>query len=185
MSLRTMPKLFSRANGDIFHLPRLARSPANFQWTWNAVAIVLLAAFLWQDGWNFQWSWLQQLQTKEWYRYLSGVVLMIYIAIQWLLTVVRVRGRTELAKVHYRRHQRVGALGPLFFYAHSSEMGYAYVAVLSSVFFLNLAVGLLNPTAVRVRSPQYKFWWVVGHVLLSVSTAVIAGYHAYVAFYYK
>ena len=42
-------------------------------------------------------------------------------------------------------HQRSAVLVPLLFYAHSVQIGYGYLAVLSWVFLGNMVVGVASP----------------------------------------
>jgi hypothetical protein len=113
--------------------------------------------------------------------------LALYLGHQWLLTVVRVDKRVKAARAAYRWHQYAGALAPLVFFAHAARFGYAYLAVLGTVFFANVALGLIHPRSSPpwVKHRLVSALWMPTHVALAVVTVGLTIYHVGVALYYE
>ena len=153
------------------------------EWRWRLAGTVLLCLYLLQDFLGLHWEWLKQLQTLDGYKYATGSCLLAYVAWQWYLFWARMNGRT--GRTLMAVHQRSGALAPLLFYAHTVQIGYGYLAVLSWIFLGNLLVGLANPIGIRISSRSYLALWGAVHVTLAVLTVALGIYHAYIAVYYK
>ena len=147
--------------------------------------LVLLVAFFIQDAFEIRWQWLQQLQTDETYKRLSGFILAIYLAEQWYLSLMRIWGQSKKARSNYKLHQQLGVLSPLFFYIHSVRIGYAYLFLLSLVYFSNATVGLFNPVFLEIRHRKFSFYWMIAHVSLSLLTVILMFFHIYIVFYYE
>ena len=150
---------------------------------WRAAAVILAAAYLFQDASGFRWEWLARLQQGDSYRYASGVSLAAYVGWVGALFAGRPQGmalrrRTDL-------HQKAGALAPALLYLHSVEIGYGYAGLLSWVFLGAVLIGLASPFGLRMRSPAYHDAWVALHVLSAVLLAILILFHAYLAVYYK
>ena len=150
---------------------------------WRLAGVVLVLAYVIQDLAGLRWTWLAQLQTGDIYKYATGSCLLTYVGWQWYLFLARLRG------VRIRRlaalHQRGGVLAPVLFYAHSVQIGYGYLAVLSWILLANIVVGAVSPADTRIRSKSYTALWIATHVLLAVLTVVLGLFHAYIAVYYK
>ena len=124
-----------------------------------------------------------QLQTVDVYKYVTGASLLAYIGWQWCLFLARLKGWHTLRLMAF--HQRSAVLVPLLFYAHSVQIGYGYLAVLSWVFLGNMVVGVASPVGVRIRSRSYMASWGAIHAALAVVAAALGIFHAYIALYYK
>lgn len=110
---------------------------------------------------------------------------MIYITAQWYLSILRAIGRIRIAKYNYEIHKQLGVLAPLFFYAHSATLGYAYLFWLSSVYFANMVVGLLNREVLAMRAKRFSYYWMILHVTLAVLITTLMGYHIFISLYYQ
>ena len=153
------------------------------EWKWRLASIVLLCLYLIQDAADLRWEWLYQLQTVDAYKYATGTSLLTYIGWQWCLFLGRLKGGNRLRLMAF--HQRSAVLVPLLFYAHSVQIGYGYLAVLSWVFLGNMVVGVASPVGIRIHSRSYMASWGAIHVALAVVAVALGIYHAYVALYYK
>ncbi|MGH8547961.1 MAG: hypothetical protein ACRERU_05075 [Methylococcales bacterium] len=157
-----------------------ARSRA---YRYSALGLALLAAYLAQDILDLKWPWHVAMQTDETYKRLTGFLLAGYILHQWSLSLGRHKGQRSETKLV--RHMARGAWAPLIFYIHSHQIGYAYLFLLSTVYLANVTLGLLNPEVVGIHKRWFLLGWMVVHVGLSVLLLILAGYHAFMAFYYQ
>ena len=147
---------------------------------------VLFALYLLYHLAPFHWPQLEDWQTEESFRRWSGLALLLYLSVQWWLTLARItprlgRTRAPLLKVH----RWVGALTPLAFLAHSSSLGYGYLGVLSVTFLANFLLGLLNVRTLKAGHPRLYVAWYVVHAGASVLITALALLHVWVVFYYK
>lgn len=149
------------------------------------LGVSLLLAFLAQNLFHLKWPWLVTMQMDETYKQLSGLVLVGFIGYQWYLSVLRAKGLSEKAVRQYEIHRWAGALAPLFFYLHSHQIGYAYLFLLSTIYFGNVALGLLNPLILQINNNHLFNGWMVTHVGLAVFLVTLASYHIFTAFYYS
>lgn len=149
------------------------------------LGVFLLVAFFLQDILQLKWPLLVELQTNELYKQLSGLVLVLFIGSQWYLSVLRAEGKLQSAQRYYKRHRQLGALAPLFFYIHSHQIGYAYLFLLSSIYFGNVVLGLCNQQILGINKPWYAMGWMVTHVSLSVCLVLLASFHVYTSFNYS
>lgn len=151
------------------------------------IGLLLLLAFTLQDVLSLKWPWLETIQGGESYKRWSGLVLSLYIAAQFVLPVMRWRGNLKAAARHYQWHKAQGALAPLVYYLHSTQMGYGYLFVLSIAYLTNFLIGLLNQETIAPPKfkLQYSYYWLIVHTLLSVVTVGLLGYHIYIAFAYQ
>jgi hypothetical protein len=123
-------------------------------------------------------------QAGLYYKAATGAALGVFIAFQWTLALSRVKGQTRLAKRLYNWHQLAGAAAPLLFFAHSVSLGAGYLLMLSFVYMVNNAIGLLNPTAFP-RLRNHLATWTICHIALSVLLAALAIHHGWTALYYE
>lgn len=149
------------------------------------VGLGLVAGFLAQDLLDLEWSWLAERQRTDGYRRWSGLALTLYLAAQWALTALRSRQMWRQAKVAYRLHMYLGILAPVFFYAHAQRAGFAYLLLLSIVFFSTVLIGLANQEVLPFRRRWFADLWILVHVGLSVLLVLLAGYHIFISFYYS
>ncbi|MCY3773184.1 MAG: hypothetical protein OXG98_14360 [Gemmatimonadetes bacterium] len=139
--------------------------------------------YLAQDALDLRWKWLAQLQTIDEFKYVTGLCLLSYVGWQWWLFYARLKRRNLRSLLSW--HQRTGAAAPLFFYIHSVETGFGYLAVLSWIFLGNLLVGVASPLGIRINNRYYTASWGTLHVTLAAVTTILALFHAYIAVYYK
>ena len=151
------------------------------------LGMALLLAFVLVHFFQLQWPWFEALQASESYKRWSGLFLTLYIAAQFILPFLRWQGHLRAAGHHYTLHKLQGAFAPLAFYIHSTSLGYAYLLVLSLVYFANFILGLLNHAI--VAKPQYtrryQFTWLMAHVVLSLSTVALVVFHVYIVFAFQ
>jgi hypothetical protein len=147
--------------------------------------LILLAMFLVQSFMGWKWPWLAELQTREAYKQLSGVALVLVFAHQWRLAALRAQGAAPaIGQAALASHKLWGAMIPLFFYFHAQRWGYAYTALLSAVAFAICGTGLLREKVMRLRKPLLMDAWAIVHVVLSVSLILLVAYHAVISLRY-
>lgn len=147
-------------------------------------ASLLCAAFLLQDWLALDWGELSVWQGDNTYKVISGSLLGVFLASQWLLAVCRWQGWNRMAKSAYTWHQKSGILAPGLLFLHSTQLGFGYVLVLGCVYLANTLIGLLSPHTF----PALRRWqtpWMATHVALSILLVVVASYHAWTALYFE
>jgi methionine sulfoxide reductase heme-binding subunit len=149
------------------------------------LGILLLLAFWVQDAFELRWNWLMEMQNNEPFKQLTGLVLVMYVMHQWYLALLRTQGQMQAARSQYQRHKQAGVWAALLFYFHSIQFGYAYLFLLSMVYFANVVWGLFNQETVRIRKRWFYNTWIVGHVSLSVLLVILISYHIFITFSYK
>ncbi|HET6585169.1 MAG TPA: hypothetical protein VFG69_17045 [Nannocystaceae bacterium] len=149
-----------------------------------ALGFGLVALLVVQDVYGLEIPALEELQRDGMWKLATGSALVAFLAFQWALAAIRMRGSSGAGK-HLRWHRCVGALGPVLFYAHATKFGYAYLAALSSVFLGNILLGAAAPVLQRLRVPWIRLGWPVLHIAASVLTLVLTAIHAVVAAYYE
>ncbi|MBV7333314.1 hypothetical protein KFU94_34780 [Chloroflexi bacterium TSY] len=149
------------------------------------LGLLLLFAYLMQDLLDIRWVWLMNAQEGESFKRWSGFVLTLYIASQWALSALRMTKNGKAAKRNYKIHNQLGAIAPLFFYIHAMKVGYAYLAILSLIYYTNMVVGLFNPEIINNRNKTFIFYWMIVHVTLSVLVVLLTFYHIFIVFYYQ
>ncbi len=148
--------------------------------------LTLFALFIAQDVFDWKIQWLQMWQQEESYRRWSGLVLSLVILFQWTLSLVRSKEKwQELSLTFYSIHNWVGAFSPLLFYIHSSELGFAYLFVLSITFLSNFVLGTFNLEVIKNKSQIVFQGWMILHVAASFFITFLTIYHIWVVFYYE
>ena len=116
-------------------------------------------------------------------------MLASFLAVQWILPFLRMLGKHKQVKRFYPLHKKVGVFAPLFFFIHSMQFGYAFMVVLSTVYFSNVILGIFSLDVIKdfvsVNRKRYGFWWMILHVALSFLTMGLMVVHIYIAFAYK
>jgi hypothetical protein len=163
--------------------PRTATNPL-FKKGYFLLGLVLLVAFAIQESYQWNWPWLATLQTDTVYKQLSGFVLIIYLAHQWHCSVLRTRGLMHEAASRLKRHKLLGAMAPLFFYAHSQHIGFAYLQALSLIYFGIFMTGLGNYEISRINKSWFRPVWMTVHVGLSTGLLFFLSYHIYISYAY-
>ena len=159
------------------------QSNPNIAYLW--VGSLLTGMFLLQWFFQLQWSWLSNLQHDEVYRQFTGYLLLVYVAMQARLGIKRTRNRATNLRREFDTHKIQGALGPLVFYFHSMEIGYAYQMVLTVVFLGNCLIGYLSPQIVSWRHKFYISIWTIVHVSLAIITIVLMLFHIVIVYQYS
>ena len=153
------------------------------------LGLILLVLFMIQSIFNLKVPFLVEWQSNGSYKKWSGFVLAFYIGLQWVLPILRMTKRQKLVKRFYPIHKYAGAFAPLIYYFHSMEWGYAYLIVLSTVYFANIVLGLFSldivGSQIKNYRKQYSFIWMVLHVSLSLLTVWLMVYHIYIAYAYQ
>ncbi len=144
----------------------------------------LVALLVVQDVYGLKIPAVERLQQDATWKVATGSVLVAFLAYQWVLAALRVRGSKRAGK-HLRWHRCVGSCGPLLFYAHASSFGYAYLTALSGVFLGNLLLGAAAPLLQRIHVQPIRIGWPVLHIAASVLTLVLTAIHTVVAAYYE
>ena len=156
------------------------------RWRWRLAGLALVAAYLAQDFLGLHWRWLAAMQTEDWFKYVTGAGLVLYLGWLWSLFARRVSGlRGRDLNRTMRRHEQSAALAPALLYLHTVQLGYGYLLVLSAVFLTAVAVGTASPVALGIRSRVYLAGWLIAHVMLAALVTLLALYHGYIALYYK
>lgn len=151
------------------------------------LGLFLVLAFAVQDILQLKWAWIEALQMGETYRRWSGLLLTLYLAAQFILPVMRLRGNLPAVARHHHLHKLQGALAPLVYYIHATAMGYAYLLLLSIVYFANFLLGLFNNDIVSKAEDKarYLHYWLAPHIGLSILTVALVIYHIYIVFAYQ
>ena len=145
---------------------------------------MLCSAYLFQYWLPLDWGLLSLWQSTSTYKVVTGSILALFIASQWLLALCRWQSWNRLAKQTYAWHQRSGIVAPVLLFIHSSKLGFGYLLVLGGVYLANTILGLLSPQTFRwLRSWQTP--WMATHVALSILLVVLALYHAWTVFYFE
>lgn len=150
------------------------------------IGIFLLVAYIVQFIFDLKWEWLYNLQLNELYKRWSGVSVLIFIIFQWALTITRVSKRLRKYALKFTSwHKWIGAFSPLLFYFHAMEFGFAYLALLSYLFFANMLLGVVNLDIIKSQKEWVFQSWMIAHVAFSVIISFISIFHIGVVFYYK
>jgi len=146
------------------------------------LGLALFSIFLIQDSLRLKIPWLENLQAQEGYKIYSGIFLVLYILMQFVMPYNKSCEKPHVSAKTYRQHKFRGALAPLIFYVHSTKFGSSYLLLLSSVYFANFLVGLFNHERIKnaiKRVAYFKFWLPV-HISLSVLILSLIVFHVYV-----
>lgn len=149
------------------------------------LGMLLFAVFVIQEFGHFSWSWLAKMQAEDVYKQLSGFVLVAYLAFQWRCSVLRNQGLMQKAAKLLDQHKLMGALAPLLFYAHAQTIGYAYLQVLSGVYFAIFLTGLCNAEIIRIRKAWFRKIWITIHIGLATGLVFLLGYHVFISYAYQ
>lgn len=150
------------------------------------IGISLFIAYCMQEILAIRWEYLHALQQEESFKRWSGLVLFVYIGLQWSLTLFRTKKKWEtFSPVVMDIHKWMGAFSPLMFYIHSMETGYAYLFILSITYFINVFLGFVHTDTIKSKAWWYFQAWMIAHVAFSLVISVIALYHIWIVFYYN
>jgi len=149
------------------------------------IGYILLFLFILQYVLAIEVPFLSEWQAIEGYKRWSGLALFIFIAMQWLLTLVRIRKKEKSSLRLLAFHRWTGALSPAVFFVHSARFGFGYLFILAVTFFFNFFLGLLNTNFIKSFGQGVFKVWYVSHILGSVLITILALLHIWVVFYYK
>lgn len=145
----------------------------------------LLLLYLIQLVLNLRWEWLDSLQSDELYKQFTGFLLFTYVLMQGRLGLQRLRRSSERISTLFNYHKIQGVFGPLVFYIHSIDIGFAYQVVLTFAFLGNCIVGYLSPQAIPIKNKVYVLGWTILHIGLAIMTFVLMFFHVFVVYYYS
>lgn len=150
------------------------------------LGLTLFCCFVLQDIIALKWGFLENLQADQMYRRWSGLGLSTVILFQWLLSLVRSVPRWEEKSITFHAiHNWLGALSPLLFYIHSTQLGFAYLFLLSITFFFNFLLGMFNLDVLKSKAMWVFQGWMILHVSFSFFITFVTIYHVWVVFYYE
>lgn len=150
------------------------------------IGLILLSIYMLQFSFQLQWHWLIELQQEEMFKRWSGLLLALFIAFQWMLSLVRTVKKWRKHNILMQNiHKWLGAVSPLFFYIHSVNLGYGYLFMLSCVFFLNALLGYINLDVIKNNGDALFKGWMISHVALSLIITILMLFHITMVFYYK
>ena len=124
-------------------------------------------------------------QQDEVYKQITGFLLFAYMLLQWRLALVRTRGHNTLSSRILQTHIWLGVFTPCVLFVHAAQTGHGYQALLLSLFFGNVVLGLLSPKMIKVRHKNYVLGWLIAHVGLAVLVVLLLFYHLYVVYFYS
>lgn len=146
---------------------------------------LMLVLYFTQLNLNLRWVWLDGLQNNEVYQQITGVLLLAYVIIQGRLGFQRLNKTNIAISSILKSHKIHGVFGPILFYIHSMDVGFAYQVALTFVFLGNSLLGYLNPQAIKLRKKWYILSWTVLHISLAILTLILMLFHIYVVYYYS
>lgn len=164
----------------VLNLPKLTDNQIYF-----ITGVALVTLYLTQLLLNLRWEWLDNLQSDELYRQVTGFLLFAYLLMQGRLGLKRFRKSETSFSALFYSHKIQGIFGPILFYIHSIDAGFAYQVVLTSVFLGNCVVGYLSPQAIPIKNKFYILSWTILHVGLAIATFMLMFFHMYVVYYYS
>ena len=148
--------------------------------------VFLFIAYILQDVLVLHWQYLADLQLQESYKRWSGLALFTYIGLQWSLTLFRIKKSLEDRSATVMSiHKWMGAFSPLIFYVHSMKFGFAYLFILSVLFFVNVFLGFVHMDELKAKAYWYFQGWMIAHVAFSLAVSLLAFYHIWIVFYYS
>ena len=146
---------------------------------------VFVSLYLTQLLLNLRWEWLDNLQNDEVYRQLTGFLLFAYVLLQGRLGFKRLQNTSSSIVTLFYSHKIQGVFGPVIFYIHSIEAGFAYQLILTFAFLGNCVVGYLSPQVLLIKNRLYLIGWTILHVGLAILTFLLMFFHMFVVYYYS
>jgi predicted ferric reductase len=155
--------------------------------TYLYFGLALFAAFFLQHIFNLKLGWLENWQTRETFKMWSGLAVTLYLLAQWYFPTLRLRKKSLEASKQYTIHKQIGALGPLLYYFHSTKLGFGFLFMLSTFFFANNLLGLINHDLVKTpeKRRRYSYFWLAPHIVLSLLIMALTIYHIAIVFFYE
>ena len=161
-------------------VPKLTNNHIYFLAGFTLITLYLIQLLL-----NLRWEWLDNLQRDEVYRQLTGFLLFAYVLMQGRLGLKRLRKPDTSFSALFYSHKIQGVFGPVVFYIHSIDAGFAYQLILTFVFLGNCVVGYISPQAIPIKNKLYVLSWTVLHVGLAIMTFILMFFHMFIVYYYS
>jgi len=151
------------------------------------IGTILFLSFLIQDFFNLKIAALEILQQQEYYKRWTGYALLTFFTFQWSYPLIRLARENKHFISYQKIHKMSGAFAPAIFYLHSTQFGYAYVAVLSSLYLVNFFLPLCNKDNFQTlfTIPLFYKTWLGVHIFLSTLVTSLMLFHVYIAFSYS
>tara|TARA_B110000908_G_C10247667_1_gene449774 strand:+ start:198 stop:665 length:468 start_codon:yes stop_codon:yes gene_type:complete len=151
------------------------------------ISFILFIMYFLQYFFSIKLFFLENLQSIELYKRWSGFIILVLILSQWVLSVLRINKYFNLQrkKLFLNIHKWVGVIMPLFLFFHSTEIGYGVLMLLSFVFYINIAIALINTEDNFIKHPKVFNVWLVLHIVFSVALLGFSLIHVWLVFYYN
>ncbi|VAW86563.1 hypothetical protein MNBD_GAMMA16-1870 [hydrothermal vent metagenome] len=156
-----------------------SKIPLNF-----VIGLLLMAMLVSQYFYPVTFSELNNLQSNELYRQLSGFAILLFTLHQWRLTHHRNTKQNGKIKQSLQTHQWVGIVAPILIYLHTVETGYAYQTALLFSYIALITIGLCNYHVIKVRKKWYVNSWLALHISLATLSLTLISYHIYIVYTY-
>jgi methionine sulfoxide reductase heme-binding subunit len=152
-----------------------------------ATGLALFAAYMLQHALGLHWQALVALQQEQLYRIGSGLLLLLLILFQWYFSRIKANPKISVEKsiTHQNLHKWMGALSPVIFYLHAASPGFAYLFVLTFLFFSNLLLGLFNYEALPLKKQWFFQLWMIMHISISCLITSLILVHVAVVVYFE
>lgn len=179
--------LASRGRGPSVQASSAPRARPGLGWRphTSLAALTLTAAYVTQAALGAQPAPLLEAQGRDLWRQVTGGMLLVFLATQWVMPWLRLSGELGRAARFLPGHRLLGAAGPLLLYLHSAKLGYGHLSILGITFLSNVLVAALDPVALAKRRPVARGAWVVAHVTLSTALIALACHHVVIGVYYE
>ena len=144
-----------------------------------------IALYMAQFILGLRWEWLDNIQSNEVYRQITGFLLLAYVLMQGQLGLRRLNKSSSSYRAVLGSHKIQGVFGPVLFYVHSIDIGFAYQIVLTFAFLGNCIVGYLSPQAIPLKNKMYILSWTIIHIGLAILTLILMIFHIFIVYYYS
>lgn len=146
----------------------------------------LFCIYLIQEIFQIKITSLELLQQQEMYKRWSGLVMALFILIQWFLTFSRIipKFQSKAATIN-NIHKWIGVLSPILLYLHSTRFGFGYLALFCYLFLVNVLLGTMNLDMIKSTKDWIFKGWMITHVAISMCITVLLFFHMGTVFYYK
>lgn len=152
----------------------------------TTIGLLLFTLYLIQEVCNLKIAALENLQQKENYKRWSGLVIGLFILVQWLLTFSRIipKFRNKSGLIN-DIHKWIGVFSPLLLFIHSTKIGFGYLALFSYLFLVNVLLGTVNLDVIKSTKDWVFKGWMITHVSISMCITILLVFHIGVVFYFK
>jgi len=151
----------------------------------SLVGITLLVAVTVLIVTDVQITMLKSLQQNSIYKQVSGLVVLLYIYLQWQLYFLRYNRTGQLYAKFKAWHLSSSVVIPVILFLHTSSGGYAYQSLLLVIFLVQCGMGYVCPHWIKKSNKLYFTLWTILHVTFAVCITILAMYHFYITYAYK